>query len=639
MTKLAITDYLTPVFAQLIPLSIVCNTADSIGPTDAAMVELMERFDVNFESLKSKHLKKGAYTRFPFTSKRKRMSTIVGDVGKTQYNYEKRVLLKGASEIVKKNCTHYLNASGEVSVLTDEVNEMLNEVISSYAQKALRTIAVAYKDLQPGEGGPSHMEEGEGGVMKVEEGGYTLVCIFGIQDIVRKEVPDAIKQVGIAGVMVRMVTGDNLITAMAIAKDCGIISEKQIGDKEVCMIGPEFYDIVGGLSCANCSLKIPFDCQCDKKDQKEVVTNAAAFKAIKDKLRVLARSRPEDKYLLVTGLRQFSAVVAVTGDGTNDAPALKKADVGFAMGMTGTDVCKDAADILLTDDNFASIVKAAKWGRNVYDNIQRFLQFQLTVNVVALITAFIGSCILTESPLTALQLLWVNLIMDSLASLALATEKPVDALLARKPQSRQDYIVSRKMIKHILGMSICQAFIIFFLVFYGENIIPESCEDKYQLDRDYPVDGPCFVYPGRPYYANGIDPLYKKFEEEYGPSRHLTFIFTLFVFFQIFNMLVCRKIHDELNWLSGIFTNFIFIGVWLVICIGQVVITQFTGYVFSVHLDGLNGAQWGMAIGIGATSIIFDFILKFIPDRWCPQIGNDSFYDDRESKRRAALNQ
>mmetsp|Transcript_35323 Transcript_35323/g.25749 ORF Transcript_35323/g.25749 Transcript_35323/m.25749 type:complete len:136 (+) Transcript_35323:2422-2829(+) len=135
------------------------------------------------------------------------------------------------------------------------------------------------------------------------------------------------------------------------------------------MIGPEFYDTVGGLSCANCGKRIPFECSCEKKEQKEIVTNAAAFKAIKDKLRVLARSRPEDKYLLVTGLRQFSAVVAVTGDGTNDAPALKKADVGFAMGMTGTDVCKDAADILLTDDNFASIVKAAKWGRNVYDNI------------------------------------------------------------------------------------------------------------------------------------------------------------------------------------------------------------------------------------------------------------------------------
>mmetsp|Transcript_57117 Transcript_57117/g.78459 ORF Transcript_57117/g.78459 Transcript_57117/m.78459 type:complete len:203 (-) Transcript_57117:475-1083(-) len=202
------------------------------------------------------------------------------------------------------------------------------------------------------------------------------------------------------------------------------------------------------------------------------------------------------------------------------------------MGMTGTDVCKDAADILLTDDNFASIVKAAKWGRNVYDNIQRFLQFQLTVNVVALITAFIGSCIMTDSPLTALQLLWVNLIMDSLASLALATEKPTDALLQRKPQSREDYIVSRKMIKHIVGMSIGQAFIIFFLVFYGENVIPDDCDQKFQLDRVIPEgQTSCMVYAGRPYYVNGVDPLYVRFEDEYGPSRHMTFIFTLFVFF------------------------------------------------------------------------------------------------------------
>jgi len=187
----------------------------------------------------------------------------------------------------------------------------------------------------------------------------------------------------------------------------------------------------------------------------------------------MARSRPEDKYLLVTGLRQMKKVVAVTGDGTNDAPALKKADVGFAMGITGTDVCIEAADIKITDDNFTSIVKAAMWGRNVYDNIQRFLQFQLTVNVVALITTFIGSCITKETPLAAIQLLWVNLIMDSLASLALATELPKMDLLERMPQNREDYIVSRKMIKHILGMAIWQCIILFFFLFAGEFTIVE----------------------------------------------------------------------------------------------------------------------------------------------------------------------
>lgn len=202
--------------------------------------------------------------------------------------------------------------------------------------------------------------------------------------------------------------------------------------------------------------------------------NKEAFKSIWKNLCVLARSRPADKYLLVTGIREFGDVVAVTGDGTNDAPALKKADVGFAMGITGTDVAKLAADIILLDDNFASIVSACKWGRNVYDNIRRFLQFQLTVNVVALISAFVGSCILRESPLQPIQLLWVNLIMDSLASLALATEPPKLSLLDRPPYARDEYIISKKMIKHILIMSFYQAAIVFIITFLGEKFIPED---------------------------------------------------------------------------------------------------------------------------------------------------------------------
>ena len=160
-----------------------------------------------------------------------------------------------------------------------------------------------------------------------------------------------------------------------------------------------------------------------KRHEEAQIKNTKEFKKIRTELCVLARSRPDDKYLLVTGLKQFGDVVAVTGDGTNDAPALKKADVGFAMGITGTEVAKEA-DIILLDDNFASIVKACVWGRNIYDNIRRFLQFQLTVNVVALASAFVGGVLLKESPLAPIQLLWVNLIMDSLGSLALATEPP-----------------------------------------------------------------------------------------------------------------------------------------------------------------------------------------------------------------------
>jgi Ca2+ transporting ATPase len=168
-----------------------------------------------------------------------------------------------------------------------------------------------------------------------------------------------------------MVTGDNLITAKAIARECGIINEELANLPDSVMEGPQFYDRMGGLICRNCKEKSP--CNCDRKDIKEGVKNLEAFKTVAKNLRVLARSRPEDKYLLVTGLRELGEVVAVTGDGTNDAPALKKADVGFAMGITGTEIAKHAAAIIIMDDNFASIVKACMWGRNVYDNIRKFL--------------------------------------------------------------------------------------------------------------------------------------------------------------------------------------------------------------------------------------------------------------------------
>jgi len=262
----------------------------------------------------------------------------------------------------------------------------------------LRTICLAYKDLKSGDGGPDHDDMDQDGVIRaIEKTGFTLICILGIKDIIRKEVPGAVALCQKAGITVRMVTGDNKTTAMAIARECNILTDENKDLPDAILEGPEFYQRLEGLFCKNCNKDSP--CDCPAEDVIEGVKNKTNFKTIYKNLRVLARSRPEDKYLLVTGLKEMGDVVAVTGDGTNDAPALKKADVGFAMGITGTDVAKHAADIIVLDDNFASIVKACMWGRNIYDNIRKFLQFQLTVNIVAMFTAFVGSIVLKESPL------------------------------------------------------------------------------------------------------------------------------------------------------------------------------------------------------------------------------------------------
>jgi len=218
-----------------------------------------------------------------------------------------------------------------------------------------------------------------------------------------------------------MVTGDNIDTAKAIAIEAGILDAKDADLEYTCMDGQTFREIVGGLK----KLEDPSN----RGLLKEEIGNKSAFRAVAKRLKVLARSTPEDKYMLVTGLKELQHVVAVTGDGTNDAPALKKADVGFAMGITGTEVAKEASDIILLDDNFASIVTAVKWGRNIFENVRKFLQFQLTVNIVAMFIVFLGGVVVSEPPLTSVQMLWVNLIMDTFAALALATEPPSEYLL------------------------------------------------------------------------------------------------------------------------------------------------------------------------------------------------------------------
>jgi Ca2+-transporting ATPase len=264
--------------------------------------------------------------------------------------------------------------------------------------------------------------------------------MVGIKDPLRPGVTEAVKDCQKAGVVVRMVTGDNKITARAIAQDCGILTPHSI-----VMEGPEFRNLT-------------------KEKQIEIIPL----------LHVLARSSPEDKRILVKRLKDMGETVAVTGDGTNDAPALKMADVGFSMGIAGTEVAKEASAIILMDDNFNSIVKALRWGRAVNDAVKRFLQFQLTVNITAVVLTFVSAVSNDDeqSVLTAVQLLWVNLIMDTLAALALATDPPVDSVLDRKPERKGSSIISTTMWKMIIGQAIYQLLITFLLYFGSPGILP-----------------------------------------------------------------------------------------------------------------------------------------------------------------------
>lgn len=262
----------------------------------------------------------------------------------------------------------------------------------------------------------------------------------------------------IAGIKVVMCTGDNLETAIAISKSAGIVSVEEADNPYACTTGKAFRANVGETL-----LEIK-----DEKTDKvigESVKNAREFGKYHEHLRVLARSSPLDKRILVCGLQGKDEVVAVTGDGTNDAPALKKADVGFSMGITGTQIAQAASDIILLDDNFGSIVVALRYGRNVYDSVRKFLQFQLAVNVTAMAIVFFGSCILSDSPLNAVQMLWVNLVMDTFGALALATEPPMEDILRRAPYKKSASIVSEVMWRNIFGHAIYQILILALVIF------------------------------------------------------------------------------------------------------------------------------------------------------------------------------
>ncbi|KTF81390.1 hypothetical protein cypCar_00024257 [Cyprinus carpio] len=497
--------------------------------TECALLGLVLGLKQDYQAVREQIPEEKLYKVYTFNSVRKSMSTVL-----QMPDGSFRLYSKGASEILLRKAR--------------DKDEMVKKVIEPMACDGLRTICIAYREL-PADPMPDW--ENETDIVS----NLTCITVVGIEDPVRPEVPEAIRKCQRAGITVRMVTGDNINTARAIAAKCGIIHP---GDDFLCIEGKEFNRRI--------------------RNEKGEIEQERIDK-IWPKLRVLARSSPTDKHTLVKGIIDSTTaeqrqVVAVTGDGTNDGPALKKADVGFAMGIAGTDVAKEASDIILTDDNFSSIVKAVMWGRNVYDSISKFLQFQLTVNVVAVIVAFTGACITQDSPLKAVQMLWVNLIMDTLASLALATEPPNEALLLRKPYGRNNPLISRTMMKNILGHAVYQLTIIFTLLFVGEKI--------FDIDsgRNAPLHAP--------------------------PSEHYTIIFNTFVLMQLFNEINARKIHGERNVFDGIFSNPIFCSIVL----GTFAI-QFGGKPFSC--SPLNAEQWLWCLFVGMGELIWGQVISSVP--------------------------
>ncbi|XP_048322358.1 calcium-transporting ATPase 2, plasma membrane-type [Ziziphus jujuba] len=490
-------------------------------PTDAALLEfgLSVGGDFHAERQATKIVKVE-----PFNSVKKRMGVVLelpeGGL---------RAHTKGASEIVLAHCDKMINSSGEIVPLDDASINHLKTTIDEFASEALRTLCLAYIELERG----FSIED------NIPVSGYTCIGIVGIKDPVRPGVKESVAVCRSAGITVRMVTGDNINTAKAIARECGILT-----DDGIAIEGPDFRE----------------------KKEEELLK-------IIPKIQVMARSSPLDKHTLVKHLRTtFQEVVAVTGDGTNDAPALHEADIGLAMGIAGTEVAKESADVIILDDNFSTIVTVAKWGRSVYINIQKFVQFQLTVNVVALIVNFTSACLTGTAPLTAVQLLWVNMIMDTLGALALATEPPTDDLMKHAPVGRKGNFISNVMWRNILGQSFYQFMIIWFLQAKGKAI--------FRLD---------------------------------GPDSDLilnTLIFNTFVFCQVFNEISSREM-EEIDVLKGILDNYVFVAVIGCTVFFQIIIVEFLGTF--ANTTPLSFAQWFLSVFIGFLGMPIAAGLKMIP--------------------------
>ncbi len=380
------------------------------NPTEIALLLWLEKNGVDYKTLRKEE---DIEEQLPFSTERKYMATV-GRVGGRRY-----LMVKGAPEIIASFCD-----------LTDDARKEISTRLTGYQNQAMRTLAFAYRELADGEQPDTAALAGGKRL--------TFQAVTAISDPIREDVPDAVKQCVSAGIKVKIVTGDTSATAIEIARQIGIWDKDTPAEAQI--TGPDF----AALS--------------DEEAFKRVVT-----------LRVMSRARPTDKQRLVNLLQKHNEVVAVTGDGTNDAPALNHAHVGLSLG-SGTSVAKEASDMTLLDDSFRSIVNAVMWGRSLYKNIQRFLFFQLVVNVTALLLVLGGAFIGTELPLTVTQILWVNLIMDTFAALALASLPPSREVMKEKPRKQSDFIITKGMAKGIVGIGLMFFSVLFaFLIHCNQS--------------------------------------------------------------------------------------------------------------------------------------------------------------------------
>ncbi|CAG8446397.1 7259_t:CDS:2 [Acaulospora morrowiae] len=516
--------------------------------TETALLEFI--FDLKLRDYKELRENANIVQMFPFSSEHKAMGVVVREGGENW-----RFFVKGASEVLLNKSEYIINTDDDgVINLNQENKKAIRERIEQYALESLRTIALGYRDFK--EWPPFGMNDDEISFEKLTED-ITLLSIMGIEDPLREGVREAVQDCHKAGVKVRMVTGDNILTAKSIATKCGIYNGG------IVMEGPEFRNL-----------------------SPEKMMNVVPH------LQVLARSSPEDKRILVGKLRELDDIVAVTGDGTNDGPALKTADVGFSMGIAGTEVAKEASSIILMDDNFSSIVKAIMWGRSVNDAVKKFLQFQLTVNITAVLLTFISaiSSDKEESIFTAVQLLWINLIMDTFAALALATDPPTPDLLDRLPEPRNSPLISLDMWKMIIGQSIFQLTIVLVFLYGGNDIL------GYETDAE----------------KSGLN----------------TLIFNIFVFLQIFNEINCRRLDNRLNILKGITANTFFLIIFLIMIAGQFIIVTFGGAAFQTQK--LSVVQWAICVGLGFLSIPVGALIRLIPNKIFKSIYSNRQQQEKE---------